>query len=116
MRSWQGPNLSLARCTTGSVSPYVVLTSQNNTDVNTQYCDFRAFTNDSRPDWYFEQMVIMRYTARVGFVGYTPKAIQNTANSGRSVAIYDRLIYDLSTYLTSPPASRQTQVASAGCH
>ena len=47
---------------------------------------------------------MMRYTARVGFVGYTPQEIRNLASAGRSVAVYNRLIYDLTTYLTSPLA------------
>ncbi|KAF9232203.1 P-loop containing nucleoside triphosphate hydrolase protein [Melanogaster broomeanus] len=34
----------------GTVSPWVQLNSANNTDVNAQYHDFRAITNDSRPD------------------------------------------------------------------
>jgi chitin synthase len=49
-------------------------------------------------------MVVMRYTARVGFVGYTPQDVQSMASTGRSVAIYNGLVYDLSTYLASPPA------------
>ena len=49
-------------------------------------------------------MVVMRYTARVGFVGYTPKDVQNMASIGRSVAIYNGLVYDLTTYIASPPA------------
>ena len=91
---------------TGSVSPYVILDSKNNTDTNAQYHDFRVFTNDSRPDWYFEQMVQMRYHARVGFLGFTPKEINNLANTGHSVAIYNGMVYDLTTYLNSPPAIR----------
>ncbi|KJA23760.1 glycosyltransferase family 2 protein [Hypholoma sublateritium FD-334 SS-4] len=90
----------------GSVSPYVTLDSANTTDPNAQYHDFRVFTNDSRPDWYFESMVQMRYQSRVGFVGQTPKAIRSSASSGRSIAIYNGLVYDLTTYLTSPPALR----------
>lgn len=90
----------------GNVSPYVILNSANNTDPNAQYHDFRVFTNDSRPDWYFENMVQMRYTSRVGFVGYTPKEIKNMASSGSSVAVYNDLIFDLSTYIRSPPAVR----------
>ena len=65
---------------------------------------FRAFTNDSCPDWYFEQMVVMRYTARVGFVGYTPKDVKSMASTGRSLAIYNGLVYDVTTYLANPPA------------
>ncbi|KAI6006351.1 chitin synthase-domain-containing protein [Pisolithus orientalis] len=34
----------------GSVSPWVMLDSANNTDPNAQYHDFCAFTNDSRPE------------------------------------------------------------------
>ena len=49
-------------------------------------------------------MVVMRYTARVGFVGYTPKDVQSMASTGRSVAIYNGLVYDVSSYLSSPPA------------
>ncbi|KAK0460456.1 glycosyltransferase family 2 protein [Desarmillaria tabescens] len=90
----------------GYVSPYVTLDSANNTDVNSVYHDFRVFSNDSRPDWYFENMVQMRYTARVGFVGYTPKEISNMAKTGSSVAIYNGMIYDLSDYINYPPAVR----------
>ncbi|PPQ79006.1 hypothetical protein CVT25_002315 [Psilocybe cyanescens] len=97
---------ALCNGVTGSVSPYVLLDSKNNTDVNAQYHDFRVFTNDSRPDWYFERMVEMRYQARVGFVGMTPKEIRSQASAGKSVAIYNGLVYDVSTYLTSPPAVR----------
>ena len=51
-------------------------------------------------------MVEMRYQARVGFIAQTPKEIRNSASSGRSVAIYNGMIYDVTTYLTSPPAIR----------
>lgn len=51
-------------------------------------------------------MVQMRYTSRVGFVGYTPKEIKAKATSGSSVAIYNGLVYDVTTYLRSPPAVR----------
>ena len=44
--------------------------------------------------------------ARVGFVGQTPQEIRNSASSGRSVAIYNGMIYDVTTYLTSPLAIR----------
>ncbi len=90
----------------GHVSPFVTLDSANNTDPNAAYHDFRVFTNDSRPDWYWEQMVTMRYTARVGFVGYTPKDIKNKAAVGKSIGIYNGLVYDVSTYINFPPAVR----------
>ncbi|KAA1474601.1 glycosyltransferase family 2 protein [Dentipellis sp. KUC8613] len=90
----------------GSVSPYVILNFNNNTDPNAQYHDFRVFTNDSRPDWYFESMTVMRWNNRVGFVGYTPKELKNMASSGRSVGVYNGLIYDVTDYIQFPPATR----------
>ncbi|TFK68108.1 glycosyltransferase family 2 protein [Pluteus cervinus] len=90
----------------GNVSPFVALDSKNVTDPNAQYHDFRAFTNDSRPDWYFESMVQMRYTSRVGFLGFTPKEIKNMASTGGSIAIYNSMVYDLTDYIKNPPVPR----------
>lgn len=39
----------------------------------------------------------------------SPKKIQNMANTGNSVAIYSRLVYDVTAYLMSPPAIRMPQ-------
>ncbi|KAJ7265999.1 glycosyltransferase family 2 protein [Mycena haematopus] len=86
----------------GGVSPYVTFTSSNNTDQNSQYHDFRFFTNDSRPDWYFESMVQMRWISRVGFLGVTPKEIRTRATNGSSIAIYNGLVYDLTGYIQNP--------------
>ncbi|KIY53918.1 glycosyltransferase family 2 protein [Fistulina hepatica ATCC 64428] len=94
---------ALCNGVTGSVSPWVTLNTKNVTDSNAQYHDFRAFTNDSRPDWYYESMVMMRYEARVGFLGYTPSEIKSKASSGDSVAIYDGHIYDVTDYIKYPP-------------
>ncbi|KAL5497865.1 hypothetical protein ACEPAH_2796 [Sanghuangporus vaninii] len=88
----------------GSVNPYVSLDSKNSTDINAQYHDFRAWTNDSRPDWYFESMTLMRWNYRVGFVGYTGKEVKSLAQSGNSVAIYNGLVYDLTNYINFPPS------------
>ncbi|KAI6142989.1 chitin synthase-domain-containing protein [Pisolithus tinctorius] len=95
---------ALCNGVSGSVSPWVTLDSANNTDPNAQYHDFRAFTNDSRPNWYFKSMTIMRWNNRVGYVRYMPSEIKDMANSGSSVGILDGLIYDLTTYLSYPPA------------
>ncbi|TDL27931.1 glycosyltransferase family 2 protein [Rickenella mellea] len=97
---------ALCNGVSGSVNPYVILDSSNNTDPNTQYHDFRISSTDPRPDWYFESMVLMRWNYRVGFVGYTSKELKTMANAGRSVAVYNGLVYDVTTYLTSGPAIR----------
>src|SRR5712691_2472171 len=54
----------------------------------------------------FESMTIMCWNNRQGFVGYTPKEIHNMASSGRSVAIYRGLVYDVMDYVQFPPATR----------
>jgi chitin synthase len=53
---------------------------------------------------------VMRYSAHVGFVGYTPKDVQSMASTGRSVAFYIGLVYDASSHIASPLAI----VTSAG--
>jgi chitin synthase len=60
--------------TTGSAS---VISS---TDTNYRYHDFRTFTNDSRPDWFFEQMMMLRANYKKGNIGYTPKYVSTLAN------------------------------------
>lgn len=82
-----------------------MLDSSNDTDPNAQYHDFRAWTNDPRPDWYFEQMVTMRWNNRVGFMGYETKELHNMATSGKSLAVYRGLIYDLSSYVQNGPST-----------
>ncbi|RUS32442.1 chitin synthase-domain-containing protein, partial [Jimgerdemannia flammicorona] len=94
--------------TTGSVDDAVTLdTHVNLTDPNAAYHDFRYFTSDYRPDWYWNQMVKMRKLYRIGFMGYDPKDLQNQAKtnmassgiSNPSWAILNNDIYDLSAYL-----------------
>ncbi|THU93370.1 glycosyltransferase family 2 protein [Dendrothele bispora CBS 962.96] len=85
----------------GTVSPFVSMNTVNTSDTNAQYHDFRISTNDSRPDWYFEQMVTMRYSARVGFLGFKPKEVRNMASQGKSAAIYNGMIYDVTNYVSS---------------
>jgi chitin synthase len=93
----------------GTVSPFAYFNFKNTTsDPNTQYHDFRTKTNDSRPDWYFESMTVMRWNNRVGFMGYQPAEIKNMANQGKSVGVYNGILYDLSDYIntgaaTAPP-------------
>ncbi|KAF8440069.1 hypothetical protein L210DRAFT_3671727 [Boletus edulis BED1] len=74
---------ALCNSVPGSVSPWVQLSAANTTDLNAQYHDFRAVSNDSRPDWYFESMTIMRRNNRVGYMGYTPQEISSMVNTNR---------------------------------
>ncbi|KAK0523106.1 Chitin synthase, class 8 [Tilletia horrida] len=91
---------ALCNGVTGSVSPWVQLNSNNESDVNAQYHDFRTFlVNDVRPDWYYESMWLMRSNYRVGFMGYTPDGINDLVDDGRSVAVYRGEVYDVTSYV-----------------
>ncbi|KAL1408451.1 Chitin synthase, class 5 [Vanrija albida] len=83
------------------VSPYVTTSNTNNTatDIYAKYHDFRAFTNDSRPDWYTEQMIGLRSRYRTGWMGYTKKDLKSLAGQGFIVGIYHNLVYDLTDYV-----------------
>jgi chitin synthase len=86
--------------TTGALSPWVTLDSTNTTDPFMKYHDFRAFTNDSRPDWYSQMMVMLRHRFRVGFMGYTKKDIKNMVGTGRAITIIDGMVYEITTYIS----------------
>lgn len=65
-----------------------------------QYHDFRYFTNHSEPDWYFEQMQMLRGNFKAGTIGYTPEHVQSLADQQQAIAIIDGKVYDLTEYLT----------------
>lgn len=78
---WRVTNLSSLQVSAlcdgidGSVSPWVTDSATNTSDVNSQYHDFRAYTNDSRPDWYYEQMAsptlyIVVYSTNLPSIGF----------------------------------------------
>ncbi|KAK0557735.1 Chitin synthase, class 8 [Tilletia horrida] len=91
---------ALCNGVTGSVSPWVQLSTNNETDVNAQYHDFRTFlVDDVRPDWYYESMWLMRSNYRVGFMGFTPDGIRDLVADGRSVVVYRGGVYDLTSYV-----------------
>jgi chitin synthase len=79
--------------TTGSAS---VLST---TDPNPKYHDFRAFTNDSRPDWFFEQMLMLRSSFKKGNIGYTPQYVSTLAGKQDAIAILNNRVYDLTKYI-----------------
>lgn len=84
----------------GAISPWVQLTNENTSDVNAKYHDFRAIhPEDTRPDWYYESMVLMRSNFRVGFMGYTPDGIKDLIGDGRSVGVYRGDVYDVTDYI-----------------
>ncbi|ORY18556.1 chitin synthase 6 [Clohesyomyces aquaticus] len=101
----------------GSVHPGVQLnyktsnyTSASNlvssTDLNARFHDFRWATNDSRPDWWFEQQVFLKANYMKGRVGYSPAYLKTLANKGNSIAYMYNRVYDLSAYI---PGGRRVE-------
>ncbi len=94
----------------GSVDPSVQLdytptniTGSSNvisaTDLNKKYHDFRRFQNDSRDDWFFEQMVMLKANYKKGDIGFTPQYVNTLAEKQQSIAILNERVYDFTDYL-----------------
>ena len=110
---------ALCQGTTGNVDPSVPLdyrsnlndsaetTSSTTFDVNAKYHDFRYWTNDSRADWFYEQMVMMRANYKKGYIGYTSKAMKKLAtDDSKNVASINGKIYDMTYYIAGPRVAR----------
>ncbi|KAH6607858.1 glycosyltransferase family 2 protein [Trichoderma cornu-damae] len=69
------------------------------TDLNSKYHDFRFFTNDSRPDWFYEQMVYLKSNFKKGNIGYTAKYVSSLGKKSQNIAIMGSKVYDMTTYL-----------------
>ncbi|KAF5097268.1 hypothetical protein DV451_003900 [Geotrichum candidum] len=87
--------------TNGSIDSALVYGSAvNYTDTNAQYHDFRSFLNDSRPDWYLEQMMFLKSNYKKSYMGYTRKHIKAlVSDKKRSVASINGYLYDVTSYL-----------------
>jgi chitin synthase len=86
-------------------------TEQSNTvstsDLNARYHDFRWFSNDSRPDWWFEQQVYLKSNYMKGRVGFQPDYMKKLASKeGRQIASIYGHVYDLSDYI---PGGREVK-------
>lgn len=110
---------ALCQGTTGKVDASVPLDYRSNLndsaetttsttfDVNAKYHDFRSWTNDSRADWFYEQMVMMRSNYKKGYIGYTSKAMKKLADDdSKKVASINGKIYDMTYYLAGPRVAR----------
>ncbi|KAH7140986.1 class V chitin synthase [Dactylonectria macrodidyma] len=73
----------------------------NSQDLYARYHDFRAFTNDSRPDWFSEQMMMLRSRYKKGAVGYSAKSVSRLAKKNHmTIGILRGRIYDLTAYMS----------------
>jgi len=100
---------NLCQSVDGAINPAVQLdyTSSNTTgsasvistsDKNAKYHDFRAFKNDSRGDWFVEQIMYLRSNYKKGNIGYTPEYVATLAGKQKSIAILNERVYDFTTY------------------
>ena len=89
------PSVQLDYTTTNITGSATVISS---TDPIRRYHDFRSFTNDSRPDWFFEQMVMLKGNYKKGMIGYTPKYVHSLATKSHSIATLNGPVYDFTTY------------------
>ncbi|KAK9362997.1 chitin synthase-domain-containing protein [Lipomyces starkeyi] len=85
----------------GSVDPSVTFdyNGENTTDSNSVYHDFRYFTNDSRPDWYTEQMIMLRANFKKGDVGITSQYMKTLVQKGKVLASIHGNVFDLTSYI-----------------
>lgn len=86
----------------GSLSDYIVYGSPDNySDPNAVYHDFRYFTNDSRPDWYLQQLHFFNQNYRKGYIGYTPQAMKKLVTQKRqSLVSLNGYVYNFTMYLS----------------
>ncbi|KAL7272142.1 hypothetical protein RUND412_005071 [Rhizina undulata] len=91
----------------GYISPYVTVdftgtnySSDTSIDSNSRYHDFRAFTNDSRPDWLFEQMMVLKANYLKGHIGYSATYVKTLSNKNEYIAIIGDKVYDMTDYIT----------------
>ncbi|CCX06546.1 Similar to Chitin synthase 8; acc. no. Q4P9K9 [Pyronema omphalodes CBS 100304] len=68
-------------------------------DRNSKYHDFRWFRNDSRPDWYLENIgTMMRRRFKKGNIGYSMKDVLRLGKQGKDIAVIGQNVYDLTEY------------------
>ncbi|TPX07665.1 uncharacterized protein E0L32_010663 [Thyridium curvatum] len=85
----------------------------SNIDANAHYHDFRYSTDDPRPDWFSEMMIMLRSNYKKGNVGFSPQTVASMANK-KSMAILSGHVYDLTNYiaggrqLVAPPGQKPT--------
>lgn len=69
------------------------------TDTNSQYHDFRWATNDSRPDWFTEQMITLKGNYWKGTVGYSPTYLKTLGKKQQYIGHIGKKVYDFTEYI-----------------
>lgn len=75
-------------------------TAISKTDPNADYHDFRWYTGDYRPDWWYEQHIVLQHRFKKGDVGYTPQYVSTLAKKkDYTIATLNGRVYDLTDYI-----------------
>ncbi|KAF2772183.1 CHS5 chitin synthase, class V [Teratosphaeria nubilosa] len=88
-------------------------------DDNAQYHDFRWATNDSRPDWFAQQMIRMEQQYWKGRVGYSPTYMKTLAKKSNYLASISGRVYDFTQYISGgrnpayPPGKNASDYADS---
>ncbi|KAK5113691.1 hypothetical protein LTR62_003318 [Meristemomyces frigidus] len=69
------------------------------TDQNSKYHDFRWATNDSRPAWFLEQMIMLSGNYYKGHIGYSGQYLKTLGDKSQSVAYINKRVYDFTDYI-----------------
>jgi chitin synthase len=81
-------------------------------DVNAQYHDFRWFRNDSRPDWWWEQQIVLKSNYMKGRVGYSPDYVNTLSTKSQYIVIYKSRVYDWTQYIVGGQSTQYPPGAS----
>ncbi|KAI6897398.1 CHS5 chitin synthase, class V, partial [Hortaea werneckii] len=66
--------------------------------IDPAYHDFRWATNDSRPDWFTEQMIMLKGNYWKGNVGYSPEYVKTLASKDNDIGYIKGRVYDFTSY------------------
>ena len=93
---WKGaisPLVTMGQNTTYSENPSIT----DKREYNAKFHDFRHGSNDSRPDWYLEQMTYLRANYKKGVVALSSSYVKKLANSeNKAIAILNDNVFDMS--------------------
>lgn len=96
-----------------ALSDYIVYGQVSNySDSNAVYHDFRYYKNDSRPDWYLQQMYYFNRNYRKKYIGYTPTAMKKlVTKKSKYASSLHGYVYDFTDYIngaidTKAPAGK----------
>lgn len=89
----------------GSIDPSVPLDfksvndSAPGNDPNARYHDFRSFRNDTREDWYHQQITYLKRNYKKGYMGIKPNTVDKYASSKQYVGNIHGSLYNLTDYI-----------------